>query len=80
MPCAVVAIGTMADLQLVGFDFSCLPECLAGQVAPPEFQRADPCHLRLVTALMGQQGGVIGVGWVQQDQALADGEARGEPE
>ena len=77
---AVVALGTVGDLHLVGFDLAGLPESLAGQVAPPEGQRAHPCHLRLMRALMGQQRGVIGVGWVQQDQALADGEAIREPE
>ena len=68
----------MADLNFISFYLSLLPECLAGQVAPPECQRADTGHLRLVRALMGQQGFVVGVVRVQDDQALADGEASSE--
>ena len=70
----------MRNLHLVGFDLAGLPEGFAGQVAIPEGQRANPCHLRLVRALMGQQGGVIAVLGMDDDQALADGEASGEPE
>ena len=77
---AVVALGTVGDLHLVGFDLAGLPECLAGQVAPPECQRADPCHLLLMTAFVGQQRFVISVLGVDDDQALADAKASSEPE
>ena len=73
-----MALGTVGDLHPVGF--ALLPESLVAQVAPPEGQRAHPSHLLLVTAFMGQQGLVIAVLGVQQDQALADGEASSEPE
>ena len=71
-------LGTVGDLHFVGFDLGCLTECFVGQVAPPPAQRADPCHLRLMRALMGQQGFVIAILGVDDDQALADGEASGE--
>ena len=69
---------TVADLNFISFDLGLLPEGFVGQVAPPEGQRAHPRHLLLMHPLMGQQRGVMGVGWVQQNQALADGEASSE--
>ena len=71
---------TVADLNFISFDLSLLPECLAGQVAPPECQRSYPSHLRLMRALMSQQRTVITVLRVDDHQAIADGKASSEPE
>ena len=69
---------TRCDLRLVSLDLAGQPECFVCQVAPPKHRRAYPCHLRLVRALVGQQGFVVAVLWVDDDQALADREASSE--
>ena len=75
-----MALGTVGDLHPVGFDLGGLAKGFVGQIAPPEGQRANPCHLRLMRALMGQQRPVVAAIRMEDDQPPVNREASSEPE